>query len=297
MTALDSSSMSLAERYEAVRERIGRAAERTGRSGDDIVLIAVTKYAEPDQIRELITLGHVDFGENKVQQLVQRAALIDEWLARHKTLPNTPWPPRRSTTPGLWGDEPAMGVGGSGGAGSTPAGFVRWHMIGHVQRNKARKAAELCRLVHSVDSLRLAEELQVVALRKEKPIEALLQVNASGEKSKFGVALPAAIHLAEQVQSMINVRLRGLMTMAPHSDNPEDARSTFARTRELFEEMRVSGVVERDFNILSMGMSGDFEVAIEEGANMVRVGSALFGEPAQGTVIEEPEEPAESDEE
>ncbi len=295
MTTVDSSSMSLAERYAAVRERIGEAAARAGRSGDDVVLIAVTKYAEPDQIRELITLGHVDFGENKVQQLVQRAALIDEWLARHKTLPNTPWPPRRLPEPELWRDEPAFVAksGGAGGGGG-PAGFVRWHMIGHVQRNKARKAAELCRLVHSVDSLRLAEELQAVAFRREKPIEALLQVNASGEKSKFGVALPAAVHMAEQIQSMINVRLRGLMTMAPYADNPEESRSTFARTRELFEEMRTSGVVERDFNILSMGMSGDFEIAIEEGANMVRVGSALFGEPSGAMQMDEP---VESDEE
>src|SRR5262249_34585021 len=143
---------------------------------------------------------------------------------------------------------------------------VRWHMIGHLQRNKARKVTEFTRLIHSVDSLRLAEELQAIALKKDQVIEVLIQVNCSGEQSKVGCPMPAAIPLAEQIHSMINVRVRGLMTIAPYSQDPEDARLTFVRCRELFEEMSTLGFGEESpFNILSMGMSGDYEVAISEG--------------------------------
>lgn len=263
---------SLREHYLSVKARIDAAARRARRDPAGIVLVAVTKFAEPDQVRELIKLGHVDFGENKVQQLIQRAPMIDEWLARHRSMPgvNTP----RGTGPDALGPAAAPGQ-------------VRWHMIGHLQRNKARKVVELCRLIHSVDSLRLAEELQLIAAKRDKPVEALLQVNCSGEASKFGCAMGAAIHLAEQVETMIQVKLRGMMTMAPLSATPEQARPTFGRARELFQEIRESGVVNPDFNVLSMGMSGDFEVAIEEGANMVRVGTALFGEPRPGAMEDE----------
>lgn len=263
------SDTTLRERYLAVKARIAAAAKRAGRDPAGIVLVAVTKFAEPDQIRELIKLGHVDFGENKVQQLIQRAPMIDEWLGRHRAMPGVNVP--RNTGADALGPAVAPGQ-------------IRWHMIGHLQRNKARKVVELCRLIHSVDSLRLAEELQLIAAKREKPVEALLQVNCSGEASKFGCAIGAAIHLAEQVETMIQVKLRGMMTMAPLSATPEQARPTFMRARELFHEIRESGVVSPDFNLLSMGMSGDFDIAIEEGANMVRVGSALFGEPKPGTL-------------
>jgi pyridoxal phosphate enzyme (YggS family) len=143
-----------------------------------------------------------------------------------------------------------------------------------------------------VDSLRLAEELQLIAAKREKPVEVLLQVNCSGEASKHGCAIGATIHLAEQIETMIQVKLRGLMTMAPYSTNPEASRRTFARCRELYAEVRESGAVGPDFNILSMGMSGDFEVGIEEGANLVRVGSALFGEPKPGMVEDDDRETA-----
>lgn len=239
----------LEQRYAAVRERVAAAAGRAGRKASDIVLVAVTKYAEPDQIRALVGLGHRDFGENKVQNLLQRVAIIDEFMSRRRSL--------------------------GGANGDT----VRWHMIGHLQRNKAKKAIELCRLIHSVDSLRLAEEIQHAAGKREEPVDVLVQVNCSGERSKHGCPVPAAAHLAEQIDTMVAVRVRGLMTMAPYSENPEEARPTFARCRELFEEIKKTGVGEGKFNILSMGMSGDYEVAVSEGANLVRVGSAIFGEP------------------
>lgn len=260
----------LKDRYTEVRQRIARAGQRAGRPENSVVLVAVTKTAEPDQIRELIRLGHTDFAENRVQQLVQHAAIIDEWLGRQRTLPGVHRP--MSPDDLFAAARPAAPPP----TGSVP--LVRWHMIGHLQRNKARKVVEMCRLIHSVDSLRLAEELQAIAFKKDQPVEVLLQVNCTGEEQKFGCAIAAAQHLAEQIETMVHVKLRGLMTMAAYSDNPEHSRATFARCRELFHDIRDSGVVTPAFNVLSMGMSNDFEVAIEEGANIVRVGSAIFGE-------------------
>jgi pyridoxal phosphate enzyme (YggS family) len=257
----------LASRYDAVRARIAAAAARAGRPPGDIVLVAVTKFAEPEQVRELIQLGHRDFGENRVQQLIQRAAQLEEYLSRQRVLPH------------------------ARAADRVPE--VRWHMIGHLQRNKARKAIEFSRLIHSVDSLRLAEEIQAAALKRDRPVDVLIQVNCSGEETKSGCPVPAAVHLADQIDTMVSVRLRGLMTMAPLMDDPvaarEAARRTFARGREIFEDIRKTGVGEGRFDILSMGMSGDFEEAINEGANMVRIGTAIFGEP-RSPLPDEPED-------
>lgn len=266
MTTLET----LKDKYVEVRQRIADAAKRSGRSAQSVMLVAVTKTAEPDQIRELVKLGQIDFGENRMQQLLPRATIIDEWLMRQRTLPGA----AVSRTP-----EDALTNKGEAPAG-TP--LVRWHMIGHLQRNKARKAVETCRLIHSVDSLRLVEELQLIGLKREKPIEVLVQVNCSGESQKYGCAIAATEHLVEQIETMVHVQVRGLMTMAAYSDDPEKSRPTFERLRELFEEIRERGTGGPRFNILSMGMSNDYEVAIQEGANLVRVGSALFGEPKPG---------------
>jgi pyridoxal phosphate enzyme (YggS family) len=239
------------KRLTAVRAQIDAAAARSGRRGEDIILVAVTKYASMDQVRQLIDLGHVDLGENQMQQLVQRAAQVEEFLQRRRELP-------------------------SGRSPQLPE-QVRWHMIGHVQRNKVRKLLPIVRLTHSVDSLRLAEEIQNVGARLDDQIEVLVQVNTSGEKSKFGVAPAAARHLVEQIDTMLNIRPRGIMCMAPFAEDPNDARPAFELGRDLFNEIRAGGVGGERFNILSMGMSNDFEVAIECGANVVRVGSAIFG--------------------
>ncbi len=275
---------SLKDRYESVKQRIADAAARAGRTSNQVMLVAVTKTAEPDQIRELIRMGQVDFAENRVQQLLQRAAIIDEWMARHKTVSSVPWDRPSSVEVGERGSDGAgssgSGAGASAGAG-TRGPMVRWHMIGHLQRNKAKKVIETCRLIHSVDTLRLAEEVQAVAVKREQPVDVLLQVNCSEEPQKYGCAIPATFHLAEQIETMLNVRLRGMMTMAAFDDGPKgkgSARRAFVRCRELFDEIRDSGAVSPHFNILSMGMSGDFEVGIEEGSNLVRVGTAIFGE-------------------
>lgn len=237
-------------------DRIAAAAVRSGRQPGDVICVAVTKTASPDQIRQLVELGHRDLGENRVQQLVQRAAQLDEYLSRRRTM---------------------AGVMPRPDAAAPPE--VRWHMIGHLQRNKVKPVLPLAKLIHSVDSLRLAEEIHAAGAKFDHPIDVLLQVNTSGEESKFGIAPPAALHMAEQLDTMMNLRLRGIMTIAPATDNPETVRPVFARTAEIFHEIKTAGFGGQHFNILSMGMTDDFEVAIEEGANVVRIGRALFGEP------------------
>ena len=272
----------LAQRYEAVKDRIAIAAKKSGRRPEDIYLVAVTKNAEPEQIRRLIALGHRDFGENRVQQLIQRVAMVEEYFDRLRVLPSAVQAAKTKAElhAGRFGEDQRE-------TGSTNE-KIRWHMIGHLQRNKARKVVPLCRLVHSVDSLRLAEEIQQVALRCEEPVEVLVQVNCSEEPQKCGCPIAAAKTLAEQIGTMINVRVRGLMTLARQSDDPSVAQASFSRCREIFEDIRRSGAGDGRFNILSMGMSNDFEIAIQEGANIVRVGSAIFGQmPAPDQAHEE----------
>ncbi len=244
--------------YRRVMQRIGEAAQRRGRAAADVHLVAVTTTASPDEIRTLVEMGHSDFGETRVQHLGQRVATLDEFLGR-----------RRFLSRGNAVDQPE----------------VRWHMVGNIPRNKVRQVVPLVRLIHCVDNLRLAEELHALGARQndreradEKPIEVLLQVNATGQENHFGLALPAVMHVAEQVDSMLHLRLRGLMTDAPVGAPPEQTRALFARTAELFEETKALKFAGPHFNILSMGQSHDFEIAVEEGANIVRIGKAIFGD-------------------
>ncbi|MBA4120318.1 MAG: YggS family pyridoxal phosphate-dependent enzyme [Isosphaera sp.] len=263
------------ERYTALRQRVAQSAAVSGRPAAAVLIVAVSKYAGMEDVRALAELGHRDFAENAVQQLIQRAAMMDEWLLRQLG-PSPGKPPSPAPVLDRAGTREQLPPG--------PGQPVRWHMIGRLQRNKARKAVETARLIHSVDSLKVAEDIQSFAVRLERPVDVLLQVNTSGERSKQGCAIPAAPHLIEQIETMVNVRVRGLMTMAPHSEDPQDSRLTFARCRELFEEIRSLGVVPAEqFDVLSMGMSGDFGVAVEEGSNLVRVGAALFGPPPEPT--------------
>ena len=238
----------LAERLDEVRDRIARACAAAKREPSEVTLIAVTKTAAPEQIREILQLGVGDLGENRVQVLTQRAAQLNEFFQRRKDA----------------GD-------------ANVAAKLRWHMIGHLQRNKVKPVLPMVSLIHSVDSLRLAEEIDTQAAKLGRKQPVLLQVNASEEPSKFGVAVGAAVHLGEQIDSMPNVQLVGLMTMGPLDAPPEKNRVVFARTREIFEEMKWHKIGGDKFRHLSMGMSGDFEQAIAEGSTMVRVGTALFG--------------------
>ncbi len=239
----------LGEKLDEVRDRISAAAVKAKRDPAEITLVAVTKTAGPEQIRELLQLGVSDLGESRVQQLAQRAGQVAEYLQRQKSFgENQSAPPK-----------------------------VRWHMIGHLQRNKAKQVLPIISLLHSIDSLRLAEELDVLCEKLGKRIPVLLQVNTSEEEQKFGVAVGAAVHLAEQIDSMPNLQLSGLMTMAAHGVPEPKIRQAFSRAKELFEEMKWHKIGGVHMKHLSMGMSDDFEQAIAEGSTMVRVGSAIFG--------------------
>lgn len=246
----------LKDSYRRVKDTIAKAAERSGRRPESVLTVAVTKTASPDQIRALVELGHVDLGENRVQQLVQRTAGLEEFLKRRRIL----------------GDTVARGAGGQ-----FPE-YVRWHMIGTLQRNKVKQVVPLVQLIHSVDSLRLTEEIHTFAVRADRTVDILIQVNASGAPGRRGVAVAAVLHLAEQIDSMVHLRLRGLMMMGAISDDPEDSRPAMARAAEVFQELRTSDTAGGNLSVLSMGMSNDYQVAIEEGANLVRIGRAIFGE-------------------
>ncbi len=241
----------LAERLIDVRSRIAAACAKAKRNPAEVTLIAVTKTAGPEAIREIVSLGVYDLGESRAQQLQQRAAQLNEMVARRR----------------VHGDDP-----------TAPPPVLRWHMLGHLQRNKVKPLLPLIHCVHSVDSLRLAEEIDVGGTKQDRKISVLLQVNASEEPQKSGVAVGAAVHLGEQIATMPGVQLIGLMTMAAFTDDEAAVRTAFRRTREIYEEMKWHKIGGAAFRHLSMGMSHDFEIAIEEGSTMVRIGSGLFGE-------------------
>jgi hypothetical protein len=217
----------LRERLDSLEDRIARAAARSRRRRQDITLVAVTKNLPAQAIEEAARLGVRHFGENYVQEFeTKRAAL----------------------------------------AGSTSSAGARFHLIGHLQANKARKAVELFDVIQTVDSARLAQRLDQAAAG---PIDVMLEVKLSPEESKAGVSPEDLPCLMEAVAGCPNLRLRGLMTMPPWSDQAEPSRPYFRRLRALAEENGLAG--------LSMGMSHDFETAIEEGATLIRIGTALFG--------------------
>jgi pyridoxal phosphate enzyme (YggS family) len=233
------------DRLKKLRNDVANACARSGRSEKSVKIIVVTKTATVPAIQEVIRNGFYDLGENRVQHLKQVAEEIETFLNNNQNDPAIP--PK-----------------------------VQWHMIGHLQRNKVRQTLQLCEIVHSVDTLRLAEELNMQAHKQGVHVNILLQVNCSGEAQKYGAPVGAAIHLAEQFATMPNLRLVGLMTMAPLTRDTDRVRACFARARELFEEIHGERIAGAKFKQLSMGMSQDFEIAIEEGATMLRIGSAIF---------------------
>jgi len=235
----------ISERIERVKGVINSACARVGRDPGEIKLVVVTKSATIEAIREVINLGLADLGENRVQQLKKVSTQIAEFLQ-------------------------------GGDDDSTLPGKVNWHMVGHLQRNKVRQVLPIASLIHSVDTLRLAEEINASAAKLNLCPRALLQVNTSNEPQKYGVPVGATTHLAEQIETLPNLKLVGLMTMAPLTHNKDVIRACFVRARELFVEMRGEKIVGPEFTELSMGMSSDYEVAIEEGATILRIGSAIF---------------------
>lgn len=249
----DADSSELKSRLEAVRGRIAAACATAGRRPESVTLVAVTKYAAPEQIRALISLGVSDFGENYAQNLAQRAAQFNEFHARRLASDD------RQVAPEL-----------------------RWHMIGHLQRNKVKQLLPHLTMLQTIDSLRLAEEVDEQCAKADRRLPCLLQINVAEEGQKSGVAVGASTHLAEQIADMPNLRLMGVMCMAKEGDTEAGARKTFARCREIFEEMKQMGIAGADMRHLSMGMTQDFEPAILEGATIVRIGSAIFGQRTGG---------------
>ncbi len=225
-----------AARLDAVRLRIARAAERAGRDPAGITLVAVGKTFPAEAVLELARAGQTVFGENRVQE------------ARDKI--------------------PAVRAAWDG----TP---LTWRLIGHLQRNKARQALELFDTVDSVDSFRLLETLSREAVRAGRTLPVLLEFNCSGEASKGGFEPGELEAVVERLAGAEGLDPRGLMTIGPLSEDPEDARPAFRRLREIRDG--VAGRLGRPLPDLSMGMSGDFEIGIEEGATLVRIGTALFG--------------------
>jgi PLP dependent protein len=229
----------LKARLEAINRRIAAACERAGRQASEITLVAVSKTVPADRIREAIEAGVSTLGESRVQEAAAKIPELAQLCDERK---------------------------------------VQWHLIGHLQSNKARRAVELFDAVHSVDDLKLAERLGRFAAEFGGRLPIFVEVNIGGEESKSGVAPGAVLTLCEQIGKLQSLELKGLMAVPPFSDNPEDARPFFRQLRLLRDEARKAGAAGAQFNDLSMGMSDDFEVAIEEGATFVRIGSALFGE-------------------
>ena len=246
----------LRDNLKRVRETIADACRRVGRDPAAVRLVAVTKYVDLDVVGVLLDVGVHELGENRVQQLVQRAELVG------------------ATTAELFGPEPERS--GPGERSPDASAVPRWHMIGHLQRNKVKTLLGYTRIIHSLDSARLTREVQKVAEARDLMVDAFIEVNVAEEESKYGVAVPEVEALAEAVGACDRIRLRGLMTMAPFDPDPEAARPHFARLRELLERLRQGGAVGPECTHLSMGMTQDYGVAVQEGATFVRIGSALY---------------------
>jgi pyridoxal phosphate enzyme (YggS family) len=225
--------MSIADNLEQIMERIENAAVRAGRDPKSVRLVAATKTKPAAAVSEAARAGQRIFGENYVQELTAKAAMITE--------------------------------------------PVEWHFIGALQSNKVKYIAGLVTLIHSVDRLSLAVEIEKQWGKLDKICDVLIEVNVSGEKTKAGTTTAEALELVENIARMPHLRIKGLMTMPPFFDDPEKARPYFRELRELAGEIAARKIANVEMKELSMGMSGDFEAAIEEGATLVRVGSAIFG--------------------
>ncbi|MCI8357761.1 MAG: YggS family pyridoxal phosphate-dependent enzyme [Lachnospiraceae bacterium] len=222
------------ENMEHVRKNIREACEKSGRNPDDVTLIAVSKTKPLPMLEEAYECGCRDFGENKVQELVEK-----------------------------WEQMPKD---------------IRWHMIGHLQRNKVKYIVDKVYLIHSVDSLRLAEEISKEAVKKGVTVSVLIEVNAAQEESKFGTTCEDAFRLVEEASRLPNIIIKGLMTIAPYVENAEENKQYFEKLRQIYVDINRKSIDNVYMTELSMGMTGDYETAIAEGATYVRVGTGIFGE-------------------
>ena len=221
------------EHLKEVRERIEAACRRAGRYPREVTLIAVSKTKPAQMVQEAYEAGARDFGENKVQEILEKKPALPQ--------------------------------------------DIRWHMIGHLQRNKVHQVLGQAVLIHSVDSLRLAHQIQMEAEKKGLEPDILLEVNVAKEESKFGFFLEDAEEAIRQIAKLSRVHIKGLMTIAPFVENPEENRGIFQKLYQFSVDIAAKNIDNVTMDVLSMGMSNDFEVAIEEGATMVRVGTSIFG--------------------
>ena len=224
----------IADNLARVRARISQACQRAGRDSDDVTLVCVTKYAQPEWIDGLLECGELVLGENRPQQLEQRASRFSD--------------------------------------------RIQWHLIGQLQRNKVRRTLAVASMIHSVDSMKLLERIDAIANDDGRHPAVLLQVNISGEDSKGGFTSEMLHDAWSRIHSLESVNVRGLMTMAPLSDDPRTSRDIFDRLHQLARKLRTDRVGQGGESLteLSMGMSNDFEVAVEAGATMIRLGRTLF---------------------
>ena len=223
----------LAENIKTVEKNIKEACARANRSASDVTLIAVSKTKPVDMLCEVYDTGMREFGENYVQELVEK---IDR-------LPKD----------------------------------IHWHMIGHLQRNKVKYIVGNVTMIHSVDSLRLAEEISKESVKKDVCTEILIEVNVAGEENKFGVTCEEAEEFVKKIGVLPGIKIRGFMTSAPFVENPEDNRKYFRELKQLLVDINNKNIDNVYMNVLSMGMTNDYTVAVEEGATHVRVGTAIFG--------------------
>jgi PLP dependent protein len=226
--------MSISSRLTEVRERVAAAARSAGRDPSSVRLVAVSKTFPVDAVREAWLAGQRDFGENRVQEALQKIAASTDLT-------------------------------------------IRWHLLGHLQTNKARKAAPAFSMIQSVDSVELLERLDSAAIESGAAPELLVQVDLAREATKFGAPPDEARGILEAASTCRAVRVIGLMTLPPVPDTPEDARPWFRQLRALRDRWQADGIPGGMLSELSMGMSGDFEVAVQEGSTIVRVGTAIFG--------------------
>ena len=217
-----------------VESRVDEACKKAGRDRSEVTLIAVSKTKPVSMLQEAYDAGARDFGENKVQELVDKI--------------------------------PAMPQD------------IRWHMIGHLQRNKVKYIVDKVAMIHSVDTYRLAEEINIQAIKKKVKVPILIEVNVANEISKFGVRPEDTLQLVKDIATLQNVQIRGLMTIAPYVEDPEENRIYFRKLKDLSVDIAAQNIDNVSMDVLSMGMTGDYTVAIEEGATMVRVGTGIFGE-------------------
>lgn len=237
MRGSDPTRGDLAERLADVRGRVERAARAAGRAPEQVRVIAVSKLFPASRVLEALEAGQTLFGENRVQEATAKLAELDA-ATRHRT---------------------------------------EWHLVGQLQRNKARKAVELFDVIHSLDRARLAAALAGAAQELGRRPQVLLQIDLDGEPQKGGAPPEAAAELLAQIDSLPELEPVGLMAIPRASDRAEDVASAFARLRELQEKLNAERPADRRLRELSMGMSADFEIAIREGATLVRVGTAIFG--------------------